>query len=79
MSARITLHCNTEWRYGTCVGQIITDARTVEEAREEAGRQGWRSRSNNRDYCPGCSGTAHVRAGTAIVHLHIDDRRGGQR
>lgn len=26
MSARITLHCDTTWRYGTCGAQLMTDA-----------------------------------------------------
>ncbi|AIV35564.1 hypothetical protein [Streptomyces sp. CCM_MD2014] len=69
MSARITLHCNTLWRDGSCTSQVMTDARTVEEARTAAGRRGWRSHPDGTDYCPPCSGGGPARPVT-VLHLH---------
>jgi hypothetical protein len=68
VSARVTLHCNTLWRYGSCTSQVMTDAATVEEARTAAGRNGWRSHPDGKDYCPACSGVGPVRSLT-VIHL----------
>lgn len=70
MSARITLHCNTEWRYGGCTGQLITDAHALEEARTAARQRGWRCHSNDLDYCPACSGNGPQPADSGIAVLH---------
>jgi hypothetical protein len=70
VSARIVLYCNRESQYGTCMAQVITDAHTIPEAREAAGRIGWRAHANGRDYCPGCSGHRAGRLGTNVLHLH---------
>jgi hypothetical protein len=69
MSARITLHCNTTWREGTCAAQLMTDAQTVEVARAAARAHGWRSHPDGRDYCPPCSGAGPAR-GPVVLHLH---------
>ncbi|MET9819613.1 hypothetical protein [Streptomyces sp. NPDC006355] len=69
MSARITLHCNTTWRYGTCTGQVLTDAATVEDARTAAALQGWRSHPDGRDYCPTCSGSSSTSRPTTVLHI----------
>jgi len=71
VSARITLYCNTLWRYSTCATSLMTDAATVDEARSSATQLGWRSHRDGSDYCPGCSGTRTVRQ-TPVITLHPD-------
>jgi hypothetical protein len=70
MSARITIHCNTQWQYGTCTAQLSTDAATIAEARDAASRLGWRTHPAGRDYCPACSGQPP--RPTNVVHLRPD-------
>ncbi|MEU3044299.1 hypothetical protein ACFWC2_14330 [Streptomyces diastaticus] len=72
MSARITLHCETAWRYGSCPAQVMTNAPSVSEAREAADRIGWRF-SASRDYCPPCSGT-----GPAVPVIHLPPNHKGR-
>ena len=73
MSARITLHCDREWQYGTCTSQLFTDALTLDQARAEGDRRGWRCHADGNDYCPTCSGSGEPRR-TTVVHLHPKDR-----
>lgn len=75
MSARITIHCNTEWRYGSCPGQLLTDADTVDEARTAARAQGWITHSNGRDKCASCSGRGPQPAGAVVAVLHPERTR----
>ncbi|MEV0441844.1 LuxR C-terminal-related transcriptional regulator [Streptomyces spectabilis] len=72
MSALITLRCNTQWRYGGCTSQLITDARSLEEARTAASRIGWNCHRDGRDHCPGCTGRGPA-LGTRVAHLHPAD------
>lgn len=72
MSARITVHCNTTWPEGTCARQLLTDARTVTEARGAAAARGWRS-VDEHDYCPGCSGRGPQPAHAVVAVLHPQD------
>ncbi|WP_435610870.1 hypothetical protein [Streptomyces sp. C10-9-1] len=69
MSTQITVHCNTEWAEGSCVASVMTDARTVEEARQAASAHGWRTHPGGRDYCPGCSGTRPTYT-APLIRLH---------
>lgn len=75
MSASITIHCNTEWRYGNCPGQLLTDADTVDEARAAARAQGWITHSNGRDMCASCSGRGPQPAGAVVTVLHPERPR----
>ncbi|WP_367138937.1 MULTISPECIES: hypothetical protein [Streptomyces] len=68
MSARITLHCDQLWKYGSCPRMLITDAVTLDEARRVARAEGWRTVAVG-DFCPGCSGTG-PRPGAPVVLLH---------
>ncbi|MDX3637784.1 hypothetical protein PV728_47950 [Streptomyces europaeiscabiei] len=70
MSARITLHCDTQWQYGNCPTQLLTDADTVTEARAAARAQGWVTHSNSRDMCASCSGRGPQPAGAVVAVLH---------
>lgn len=70
MSARITLHCDTLWRYSACTSQLITDALTLVQARQAGRARGWRPHPDGTDYCPNCSGTHRQRPGAHVVHLH---------
>lgn len=70
MSTRITIHCDTEWRYSTCATRLMTDATTLDEARSAARASGWRTHPNGRDYCASCSGHGPQPAGAAVVVLH---------
>jgi hypothetical protein len=72
MSASITLYCDREWQYGGCTSQLITDAATINEARQAASGRGWRSHPDGNDYCPTCSGSSSPRR-TNVVHLHQGD------
>ncbi|HEY5835045.1 hypothetical protein [Streptomyces sp.] len=71
MSASITLHCDTLWRYAACAGQLITDAATVTEAREAAKKRGWRIHPDGNDYCPNCSGN-RIQPTVNVVQLRPD-------
>ncbi|MET7746564.1 hypothetical protein [Streptomyces sp. NPDC005385] len=73
MSASITLHCNQEWRDGTCATSLFTDAANLAEARASAERQGWRTHPDGKDHCPGHSGRPLV-TGTNVVPIN---RSGG--
>jgi hypothetical protein len=75
MSASITIHCNTEWRYGNCPGQLLTDADTVDEARAAARAQGWVTHSNGRDMCASCSGRGPQPASAVVAVLHPERPR----
>lgn len=75
MSASITIHCNTEWRYGNCPGQLLTDADTVDEARAAARTQGWITHSNGRDKCASCSGRGPQPANAVVTVLHPERTR----
>ncbi|WP_369043444.1 hypothetical protein [Streptomyces sp. Midd1] len=66
MSVGITLHCNQEWRDGTCATRLFTDAVDSAEARASAERQGWRSHPDGKDYCPGHSGRPLFRGATVV-------------
>lgn len=68
MSARITLHCDQMWKYGSCTSQLFTDATTITEARAVADQCGWRVGPGG-DYCPGCSGRPTAEK-TTVVLLH---------
>ncbi|MEX3101216.1 MULTISPECIES: hypothetical protein [unclassified Streptomyces] len=70
MSARITLHCDTEWRYGGCPKQLLTDARTLDEARAAARANGWITHSDGRDMCASCSGRGPQPAHAVVAVLH---------
>jgi hypothetical protein len=70
MSARITIHCERMWRYGSCTTQLLTDADTVDEARAAASARGWRIHANGRDYCPGCSSRGPQPASAVVAVLH---------
>lgn len=70
MSARIVLYCDRESRYGICAATLLTDARSVVEARAAADRQGWNTRDGGPDHCPNCAGSRRVRPGTNVVTLH---------
>ncbi|MEL3944838.1 hypothetical protein [Streptomyces sp. LNU-CPARS28] len=70
VSAQIMLRCNTEWRYGGCTGQLITDAHTTGEARAAARERGWRCPGGGRDYCPACSGHGPQPADAVVAVLH---------
>ncbi|WP_439947217.1 hypothetical protein [Streptomyces sp. BBFR109] len=74
MSARITLHCNTQWQYAACASQLVTDARTIEEARAAARARGWRTHPNEHDYCPACSGLGPQPADAVVVVLRPEAR-----
>lgn len=69
MSARIVLYCNRESQYGTCTAQLLTDASSIPEAQEAAGRIGWRAYEYT-DYCPAHSGRPAQRPGMNVLHLH---------
>lgn len=69
MSARITIHCDQMWRYGSCTSQLLTDADTVDEAYAEAERRGW-SINGTPDHCPACSGRGPQRADAVVAVLH---------
>ncbi|MFD6324222.1 hypothetical protein ACFWOL_15430 [Streptomyces sp. NPDC058442] len=73
MSARITLHCNTVWRESACAHQLLTDARTVEEARAAARARGWRTAEDD-DFCPGCSGLGPQPADAVVAVLYPGGR-----
>ncbi|MFG2826070.1 hypothetical protein ACGFWI_01080 [Streptomyces sp. NPDC048434] len=70
MSARITLHCNRMWPEGSCPTQVMTDARTVEEARAAARQLGWRPGTGETDFCPTHSGASIGCWSTPVIHLH---------
>lgn len=71
MSARITLHCDRQWRDGCCPNSLMTDARAIAEARAAADRIGWRHHgSDDADYCPQHSGCGPIRPGAHVIHLH---------
>jgi hypothetical protein len=70
VSARVVLYCDREFQYGTCAAQLLTDASSIPEAREAAGRIGWRAHPNGRDYCPGHSGSPGQRPGMNVLHLY---------
>ncbi|MYS44087.1 hypothetical protein GTY23_23210 [Streptomyces sp. SID5998] len=75
MSARISLYCNAQWEYAACASRLMTDARTVEEARAAARARGWRTHPNERDFCPACSGGGPQPAEAVVAVLHIKDQR----
>lgn len=70
MSARINLQCDTQWRYGGCPRQLLTDANTVDEARATARAYGWITHSNGRDMCASCSGRGPQPADAVVAILH---------
>lgn len=70
MSARITLHCDTQWRYGSCPTQLLTDADTIHEARAAARARGWITHSNGRDVCASCSGRGPQSTDAVVAVLH---------
>jgi hypothetical protein len=71
MTARITLHCDTKRQSGTCISQLITDARTVGATRAVADAQGWSTSTDGRDdYCPNCSGNNNAQPGTTVIYLY---------
>lgn len=72
MSTRITLHCDKTFQYGSCTAFLATDARTIEEAQDAGSEHGWRigRTKQDGDHCPACSGYAHVRSVSNVVHLH---------
>lgn len=70
MSTRITIHCDTMWRYGSCPTQLLTDADTVDEARAAARANGWVTHSNGRDMCATCSGQGPQHADAVVAVLH---------
>ncbi|WP_428950970.1 hypothetical protein [Streptomyces sp. cg35] len=73
MSARITLHCDTLWRYGGCTSTLLTDAATIAEARAAGAGLDWRH-SGRRDYCATCSGSRRSRpAGDVVRLLHAPE------
>jgi hypothetical protein len=74
VTARITLHCDTEWRYGGCPKQLLTDAHTVDEARAAARANGWVTHSDGRDMCASCSGRGPQPAGAVVAVLHPGGR-----
>lgn len=74
MSARITLHCDQTWQYGSCTSQLLTDAHTIDEARTAARPRGWRCHPDGRDYCPTCSGHGPQRADAVVAVLHPEGR-----
>ena len=69
MSARITVHCERMWRYGSCTTQLLTDADSIPEARQAARARGWRCNPSG-DYCPTCSGGGPQHAGAVVAVLH---------
>lgn len=69
MSTSITVHCDQQWRYGWCTAQLITGTGTVQQARVEAERRGWRTHDDGADYCPGCSGGS-TRRSTVVVDIN---------
>lgn len=64
MSTLINLYCDSQWEYGGCTGQLITEASTLAEAREIGDTLGWRAHPDGRDYCPACSGRGGRRGAT---------------
>lgn len=74
MSARITIHCDTMWRYGSCSAQLLTDARTLDEAYAEAERRGWYI-NGTPDHCPACSGQGPQPADAVVAVLHPEEPR----
>ncbi|MHB9857666.1 hypothetical protein [Streptomyces sp. YIM S03343] len=69
MSARITVHCDRMWRYGSCTSQLLTDATTLDEARAAARYRGWHTTPRG-DYCPACSGRGRQPASAVVAVLH---------
>lgn len=74
MSARITIHCERMFRYGSCATQLLTDADSVPEARQAARARGWRCNTGG-DFCPGCSGGGPQRADAVVAVLHPERPR----
>lgn len=72
MSVSITLHCNRQWTHGSCAVSLSTGARSLDEALEAGRRQGWRTHSDGRDYCPGHSGRRTPQPSASVVPLHPD-------
>ncbi|MCX5239755.1 hypothetical protein OG824_31600 [Streptomyces prunicolor] len=72
MSVSITLHCNRQWTHGRCAVSLPTGARSVDEALEVGRRQGWRTHSDGRDYCPGHSGRRTPQPSAPVVPLRPD-------
>lgn len=70
MSARITLHCDTQWREAACASQLMTNATTITEARTAARARGWRTGEGN-DFCAGCSGLGPQPAAAVVAILHL--------
>lgn len=73
MSTRITIHCDTMWRYGSCGAQLLTDATTIDEAYAEAERRGWNI-NGVPDHCPACSGRGPQPADAVVAVLHPERR-----
>lgn len=73
MSARITLHCDTVWREGACIGRLMTDAESIAEARVAARSYGWRTTTSH-DYCPGCSGQGPQTADAVVAVLRPESQ-----
>lgn len=75
MSTRITLHCDTQWRYGSCPTQLLTDAHTLDEARTAARTRGWITHSDGRDMCASCSGRGPQPPDNVVAVLHPETDR----
>lgn len=74
MSARIAIHCERMFRYGSCTTQLLTDADSIPEARQAARARGWRCNTGG-DFCPGCSGGGPQRADAVVAVLHPERPR----
>ncbi|MEV8477869.1 hypothetical protein [Streptomyces sp. NPDC051173] len=58
-------------RYGGCTSQLVTDARSIDEANAAGCREGWLINRAN-CFCPTCSGAGRGRPGGRVVVLHPD-------
>ncbi|MBY8341847.1 hypothetical protein JYK17_17605 [Streptomyces sp. KC 17012] len=70
MSTSVTLHCNRQWAEGVCAAQLITDARSLDEARGVGRWLGWRTHPGDQDYCPEHSGSPAPTPRADVVQLH---------